>query len=45
MLFFQTLLLAGYAYAHAVAQKLKPRTQFFVHAGLLAATLLVLPIS
>jgi hypothetical protein len=45
MLFFQTLLLAGYAYAHGVARKLPPRTQFFAHAGLLAATLLLLPIA
>ena len=27
MLFFQALLLAGYAYAHLVSARLKPRTQ------------------
>jgi SAM-dependent methyltransferase len=42
--FFQFLLLAGYAYAHAVVRFLPPRPQLMVHVGLLAASLAVLPI-
>ncbi len=42
--FFQFLLLAGYAYAHAVVRFLPPRPQLAVHVGLLAASLGVLPI-
>jgi hypothetical protein len=38
MLFFQALLLAGYAYAHLVATRLSPRRQAQVHLGLLAVT-------
>lgn len=45
MLFFQTTLLAGYAYAHVVTTRLSPRTQTVVHLTLLALSLLVLPIS
>ena len=37
MLFFQILLLAGYAYAHGVASRLSPRAQRALHVGLLAA--------
>src|SRR5580698_8679056 len=44
LLFFQVVLLAGYAYAHAVVRYLKPRTQGVVHCVLLLASLLVLPI-
>ncbi len=44
LLFFQVVLLAGYAYAHAVIRYLKPRTQGIVHSVLLLASLLVLPI-
>jgi spermidine synthase/type IV secretory pathway VirB3-like protein len=36
MLFFQTTLVAGYAYAHILAQQLTPRRQAFVHLGLMA---------
>jgi len=36
MLFFQLLLLAGYAYAHLSIVRLKPRTQVIVHLVLLA---------
>ncbi|RKH43624.1 ferrichrome ABC transporter permease [Corallococcus sp. AB049A] len=39
MLFFQAVLLAGYAYAHAVASRLRPRAQAFVHLGLLMVAL------
>ncbi|HEV3029259.1 MAG TPA: hypothetical protein VG457_16895, partial [Planctomycetota bacterium] len=45
MLFFQSLLLAGYAYAHVAAVSLRPRNQGILHLGLLAAALLALPIS
>src|SRR5881394_1283507 len=45
MLFFQTLLLAGYAYAHATNAMLKPRAQAILHSVLLAAALATLPIA
>ena len=45
MLFFQMLLLGGYAYAHAVSRHLKPRTQAVLHLVLLAAALASLPIT
>src|SRR5436190_997057 len=44
MLFFQTLLLAGYAYAHATSVKLQPRAQAAVHTVLLGIALALLPI-
>ena len=45
MLFFQMLLLAGYAYAHLSIVRLKARTQVTVHLVLLAAALTQLPIT
>jgi SAM-dependent methyltransferase len=45
MLFFQTLLLAGYAYAHATNAKLQPRSQAVLHTVLLAIALALLPIA
>ena len=45
MLFFQVLLLAGYGYAHAANAMLSPRRQAIVHALLLAAAALTLPIT
>src|SRR5208283_3618339 len=45
MLFFQTLLLGGYAYAHFTSRWLKPRTQALLHLVLLAAALALLPIT
>jgi SAM-dependent methyltransferase len=45
MLFFQTLLLAGYAYAHGTNAWLKPRTQAIVHTVLLLLALATLPIA
>jgi hypothetical protein len=45
MLFFQSLLLAGYAYAHAANTKLGPRSQAAVHTVLLALALATLPIA
>jgi hypothetical protein len=45
MLFFQMLLLGGYAYAHTISRRLKPRTQAVVHIILLVAALATLPIT
>ena len=45
MLFFQLLLLAGYAYAHVLTRRLQPRKQAIVHLVLLAAALALLPIT
>ncbi|WP_167508078.1 fused MFS/spermidine synthase [Corallococcus aberystwythensis] len=42
MLFFQAVLLAGYAYAHAVASRLRPRTQALLHLGLLTVAVVAL---
>lgn len=44
MLFFQTALLLGYAYAHATARFLPPKRQALLHAGVVAASLLLLPV-
>src|SRR5258708_7638174 len=44
MLFFQVVLLAGYAYAHSITRWLKPRGQAVVHWALLAASMATLPI-
>ena len=44
MLFFQLLLLAGYAYAHVSIRFLKPRAQMLVHVALLAGSCALLPI-
>ncbi len=44
MLFFQAMLLGGYLYAHWSVGSLKPRSQAVVHAVLLAASFLFLPI-
>ena len=45
MLFFQVSLLAGYGYAHLVSQRLKTSYQIIVHLGLVAAALVLLPIT
>jgi hypothetical protein len=45
MLFFQALLLAGYAYAHFLNVSVKGKLQPLVHTVLLIAALTVLPIS
>ncbi|MCZ8182137.1 MAG: fused MFS/spermidine synthase [Beijerinckiaceae bacterium] len=45
MVFFQALLLAGYLYAHLLTTRLSPRIAAFVHLGLMAITLLALPIA
>ena len=44
MLFFQSALLLGYAYAHLLAMRLPPRRGILLHLGLVATTLLTLPI-
>ena len=44
MLFFQVLLLGGYAYAHAINSWLKPRKQAILHVSLLVISLAFLPI-
>ncbi|PWU19237.1 MAG: ferrichrome ABC transporter permease, partial [Verrucomicrobia bacterium] len=45
MLFFQVLLLGGYAYAHFSTHRLKPRGRTILHAVLLLAALALLPIT
>ncbi len=44
LVFFQTTLLLGYAYADFSVRRLTPRTQAIVHVTLLALSLAVLPI-
>ena len=45
MVFFQLVLLLGYAYAHWAANRLRPRGQAWVHIALLAASLAFLPVA
>src|SRR5690606_36566802 len=44
MMFFQVVLLAGYAYSDFVIRRLEPARQRLVHGGLLLASLAFLPI-
>jgi hypothetical protein len=44
LLFFQLLLLAGYAYAHVLIRFLAAKKQMMVHVGLLLASCALLPI-
>ena len=44
LLFFQVVLLAGYAYAHMLTRWLKPRGQIITHLLVLAVALFFLPI-
>src|SRR5262252_2933069 len=44
LLFFQLMLLAGYGYAHLLERYASVRTQMFVHAGVMVAAALFLPI-
>ena len=44
MLFFQVLLLGGYAYSHWLSQVASPRRQTAIHLALLALALVMLPI-
>ncbi|MEI7731328.1 MAG: fused MFS/spermidine synthase [Verrucomicrobiota bacterium] len=45
LLFFQVLLLGGYAYAHWIISRLSPHRQVVVHLTLLGVALLLLPIA
>lgn len=45
LLFFQVVLLAGYAYAHLISRFLAPRVQAVLHGVLLLAALTFLPIT
>src|SRR2546430_11763009 len=45
MFFFQMLLLTGYAYAHFISRRFKPRTQALLHLALVVAALMLLPIT
>jgi hypothetical protein len=45
MVFFQTVLFCGYAYAHVSQRYLSPRWQAIVHVALLAAAVWMLPIA
>ena len=44
LVFFQTALLAGYAYADVVVRRLDPRRQTLLHIALLIASVIALPI-
>ena len=44
LMFFQTSVLVGYAYAYWLTRRVQPRTQFVVHAVLLVASCVLLPI-
>ena len=44
MVFFQAILLAGYAYAHFLTTRFSVRVQAFVHLALLLVTVIALPI-
>ena len=44
MVFFQVLLLAGYAYSHFITRRLQPRSQARLHVTLLLVSLAFLPI-
>jgi hypothetical protein len=44
MLFFQTVLLTGYLYAHAVSRRLGTRRQALLHVGVLLVPALALPL-
>jgi SAM-dependent methyltransferase len=45
LLFFQTVLLLGYLYAHWLSHKFQPQVQHRIHVVLLTVSLLTLPIS
>src|SRR5438045_3115922 len=44
MLFFQILLLGGYAYAHLISTRLARRSQFGLHFSLLTAAVILLAV-
>jgi hypothetical protein len=45
LLFFQSLLLGGYAYAHFTSTRLRPRQQAWLHLALLVVSLAWIPIA
>lgn len=45
MLFFQTVLIAGYVYAHLLTRYLPPRAQVAVHVAVVALACLALPLA
>ena len=45
LMYFQTLLLLGYLYAHASSRYLAPRKQIMVHVALLLACTIALPVA
>jgi spermidine synthase len=45
MVFFQGVLLLGYAYSHVLTRKLRPRMQAIVHAAVIAIAVVTLPIA
>jgi hypothetical protein len=45
LLFFQVLLLAGYAYAHVIGTRLSPRRQTIAHLALIAVCIAVMTLS
>ena len=44
LLFFQTVLLAGYLYAHVAVKGLAPKAQVWLHIALLVASVALLPV-
>src|SRR4249919_2704791 len=44
LVFFQTALLAGYAYCDFTVRKFSPRTQLKIHTALLIVSIVALPI-
>jgi len=44
LVFFQVMLLLGYFYAHGLTRRFRPPQQLAIHAGLLAVSLLALPV-
>jgi thiosulfate reductase cytochrome b subunit len=44
LMFFQLALLLGYSYAHLLTESFRPRAQRWIHATVIAASFLVLPI-
>ncbi len=44
VLFFQTLLLSGYVYAHLISTRLKPTLQFVIHLFVLWLPVVLLPV-
>ena len=45
MLFFQTVLIGGYLYAHLLTRHVAPRAQMLIHLGVWAAALWFLPLA